>query len=98
MINLEIYNKWVIIINKNRNPLQNKHVVEINNGNSFYTLYAWRQLYRDSCSINGKMRAGGAASRALWRELYSKRSFIYPVFGVRSKGEINDLLSSIPYS
>ena len=54
MINLEIYNKWVIIMNKNRNTLQNKHVVEINNGNSFYTLYAWRQLYRDSCSINGK--------------------------------------------
>ena len=62
MINLEIYHKRVIISNKNRNIL---HVVEINNGTSFYTLYAWRQLYRDSCSINGKMKAGGAAEPML---------------------------------
>ena len=84
MINLEIYHKRVIISNKNKSTL---HVVEINNGTSFYALYAWRQLYRDSCSISGKMKAGGAAEPMLcdfvqllpelWREkLYSKRSFV----------------------
>ena len=77
---LEIYNKRVIITNKNRNTLQNTHVAGINNGTSFYALYTWRQLYRDSCSINGKIRTGGAAETMLcdflqlYPELYGERS------------------------